>query len=352
MKDAVRFILAVLISLFYVPLSMGEEHVQFDFSGDSLDEIGVTFMGAGFGAYPEPAISLGVLPKYNTFKGATDGWGLIIEADPGEGVMILGPDVTTENMALIRCSVRTDAPHASITLATIDAGENSFVSTLTPAREAYFENQYRRLADIFIPPSTGFQPLIQVINTSDTEPLTVYLDNFEYYLLDPERYYHTEFLDGDVDDPEVVSLTPPEENPTSTPEPTSTSILVPTEIPTTTPTPEPTQTSTPVPTEIPTTTPSPLLIEQIEIDPSRLEVDIDERAVLTGVAYDPSENTIQDLNYVWSSGNNQTATVDGSGTVCGLNSGNSWIFAQFGDVFGEMLLTVNPVASEHNSPAL
>lgn len=138
-----------------------------------------------------------IIPTDNAFKGATDGRGLIIQADPGEGVMIMPNAVTTENAALIRYSVRSNGPHASVYLASVEQGENTFVSTITPNDGAFFQDQYRRLSDFFIPPSSGFQPIIQVVNLSETEPLTVYLDNFEvplYLGVIPKRVFTDNFL--------------------------------------------------------------------------------------------------------------------------------------------------------------
>ena len=158
-----------------------------DFSGDDPETNGITVMGAGFGQYPLADYSFGSIPKDNSFEGATDGKGMIVTADPSEGVMILTQPIQTDNCALIRCSVRLNAPHASLYLASIDKGENAFISTITPTNPSSFVGQYQRIADFFIPPSTGFQAIIQIINTSQTESLTVYLDNLEMLILGKDK---------------------------------------------------------------------------------------------------------------------------------------------------------------------
>lgn len=84
-----------------------------DFSGSTAEENKISLMGAGFGQYPQADVSFGAIPTDNSFEGATDGRGVIVQADPGEGVMLLVPVVVDERSAMIRCSIRSTAPHAS-----------------------------------------------------------------------------------------------------------------------------------------------------------------------------------------------------------------------------------------------
>jgi formylglycine-generating enzyme required for sulfatase activity len=65
----------------------------------------------------------------------------------------------------------------------------------------YFQGQYKRLSVFAVPPAGGLQPLLQVVNTSETETLTAYLDNFDIIVLDKFNYYYGEFLNGDETDP-------------------------------------------------------------------------------------------------------------------------------------------------------
>lgn len=179
------------------------------FSGASAEENNVTIQGAGFGEFPQADVSFGFLPTDNTFEGATDGQGVIIQADPGEGAMIFGEKIETQQAALIRCSVRADRPHALVTIASIGSAPDRFITVNYPGNEAYFNNQYMRLQTFCVPPSAGFQPVIQVVNTSATEMLTVYLDNFDVYFIDPSKYYSGNFLDGDEPDPPTSQISVP-----------------------------------------------------------------------------------------------------------------------------------------------
>ena len=81
----------------------------------------------------------------------------------------------------------------------------------TPNNKGYFTGQYLRLQTSCTPPSTGFQPVIQVINTSKTETLTAYLDNLDINLIDPNKYYNGAFLDGDETDPPSDKISIPSE---------------------------------------------------------------------------------------------------------------------------------------------
>ncbi len=211
MKRSLTIFSYLLIGLLFAAFGWTQDApIRVDFSGATAEENGVTITGAGFGSIPAVDVTFGDIPTDNTFEGATDGHGVIIQADPGEGVMINPSIVTTENAALIRCSVRADGPHASIYLASIEQGGNTFVSTITPNNGAFFQDRYRRISDFFIPPSSGFQPIIQIVNTSETEPLIVYLDNFEIIDLGSDRINISinEIIGGPIDQEPTPVPTP------------------------------------------------------------------------------------------------------------------------------------------------
>ena len=113
------------------------------------------------------------------------GRGAIIVTDPGEGVMILGQTLTTPHAGIIRSSVRADGPEAAVTIAAMDKGADLYVATNGPANSSPFTNQYKRLSVLYLPPTTGFTPILQVVNSSETRTVTVYVDNFDVYLLAP-----------------------------------------------------------------------------------------------------------------------------------------------------------------------
>ncbi len=137
-----------------------EADILIDFSGDTAEENNVSLMGPGFGSIPQADVTFGDIPTENAFEGATDGIGAKIEAEPGEGIMILGPVVETEKIALIRCAVQVSSTDANVGIATVGQGPDEYVATNIPNNSDSFYNQYERISIFFIPPSSGFHPLV------------------------------------------------------------------------------------------------------------------------------------------------------------------------------------------------
>ncbi len=202
--------------------------VCIDFSGSTTAANSVTVMGAGYGQYPEAKIAFGPIPTDNGFEGATDGNGMIVQADPGKGVMVFTQPIQTGNCALIRCSVRLSAPHASLYLASVDQGESEYVSTITPNNPSAFVGRYKRIADFFLPPSTGFQGIIQILNTSETESLTAYVDNLEVLNLGEDKI-DLAISEITGTEPVPVSMTTP--TPTPIPDENGETITLPLDLP-------------------------------------------------------------------------------------------------------------------------
>lgn len=219
-----------------------DEPVRYEFSGNTLEENSITIQGAGFDSYPRGTVSFGEIPsslRDRLFPKATDGRGMIIDCAPGQGVMVFTQPVQSQGALLIQCSIHATSPNHSIILATIDLGPNTFVASNTANNGAYPLNQYRRLALLSIPSTDTIQPLIQVLNTGETDPLTVYIDNFEIFALSNDRFYSGNFLNGDEQDAALVSISNEIPQPTPTlPQAPSPTPAPPT--PTNQPTPSPT----------------------------------------------------------------------------------------------------------------
>ena len=202
----------IFILFFISKLALPDEpSIRYDFSGKTAEQNKIVLQGAGFGQYPAASVTFGSIPTSNAFQGASDGAGAIITAKPGEGIMFFGQKVVTKNSAIVRCSVRTDKPEASVIIATIGEKPNIFVSSNYPENDAYFLNHYLRIQTMCAPPANGFLPVIQIINTSKTETLTAYLDNLEIFILQPNRFYNSSFLDGDETDPPSDKISIPSE---------------------------------------------------------------------------------------------------------------------------------------------
>ena len=281
-----------------------EEPLRIDFSKSTPQENGFQVRGPGFDAYPKADIVFGAVPTDNAFSDATDGRGVTVTCDPGEGIMLVGDAVHTTNAALVRCSVRTNAPHAAVTIAALDAGENQFISTNSPGNGDFFVGRYKRISCFFVPPSTGFRPILQALNTSESQPLTLYIDNLDVFLLDSMQYYHAQFLDGDEYDPDSISLS-------DAGAATGGSDF-----------------------------------ESISVSPPVANIDIGEHLSIYCDYVVDGDGKIH-----WTVQNNESLSVDQYGFVTGLSGGHGWVSALFGELTDRALVFVNPIPAEHNDRA-
>lgn len=235
-----RFIGLLFLLFFFTVTTPYSQSTSFilDFSEKTVIDNQITIMGGGFDALPLADVNFGLVPLDDSFKTATDGHGAIISADPGEGVMVLSNSVSTDNAALIRCNVMTDSPHTSVIIAAIGKNDAGWIAQSGPSNGSVFVNKFKRVSTLFSSSTNGFQALIQIVNTSDTEPLVAYIDNFEIILIEPNLDYSGELLDGDHEDPVDIHRTPVASTPTPLPLPTSTPTFTnpPNQTPTATPT--------------------------------------------------------------------------------------------------------------------
>ncbi len=215
MKNLFVNVLYVFISIILCQTIYAQDDpIRIDFAGKSAAANGITIQGAGFGALPLADVQFGVtIPTNNSFESATDGIGVRVTADPGEGVMIFNKSFNAINAALIRCNVRMDGTEGSITIGAIGKSGSIDVPTNSPAGLSEFHNKWRQVSVLFVPPGLGFDPFIQLHNPENSgRTVTFYIDNFDVYLLESGRYYDGAFLDGDGDDPNTISIVPDENN--------------------------------------------------------------------------------------------------------------------------------------------
>ncbi len=263
-KTSIFAYIVIIFSLMCLSVE-AVEPIHLDFSEDSSDKNRLLIMAGGFGSFPIADIRFGEIPTSEEFPTATDGHGAIIEAEPGEGIMMFSPLIRVPKTVLIRCSIRMDGPHGSVTLACLDQSSNQLLSTFTPNNGALLVNEYYRMVDIL--PATMEKPvqgILQIINSSTDKNLTAYVDNMELVPLEPNVYYHEGFISGDQSDPNPLQITPAISTPTSVPSPTEiittptpTLTMTPMQTPIHTATPTSTPSNTATQTATPTSTPSP-----------------------------------------------------------------------------------------------
>jgi len=180
--------------------------VKFDFSGKTKEENKISIREVGFGMLPLADVSFGKIPTDANNPGATDGRGMIVAADPGEGAMVYFPPVITTHPVLIRCYVRTTNSDSSVYLASIDLGKNVFVSTITPNYGRFFDEKYQRLSFVVTSSSNiGIQPILQIADFTEPDVLMAYVDNVEIIVMESGKYYSEAFINGGDIDPYSVS---------------------------------------------------------------------------------------------------------------------------------------------------
>lgn len=201
-------------------LVSAQETRVYDFSADTADANNISVNGPGFDTLPLADVSFGQVPANNAFDDATDGQGVVVTAEPGEGAMIFTESISTPNAALIRCNVRMDSAAGSITVGAVGKSGSVDVPLNSPAGLSEFDGKWRQVSVLFVPPGTGFDPFVQVFNPENSG-MTVkfYIDNFAIHLLSPGKYYSGEFLNSDGDEPETISIDQNNSEPTATPTP-------------------------------------------------------------------------------------------------------------------------------------
>ncbi len=219
MKNRITCLSAFLLifSALTTALAQNAPTIRIDFSADSPEGNNLTVTSPGFGEYPMGEISFGTFGLADVNSELTDNRGATITVPPGTGVLVMGPAVMEAKSAIVRCNFYADGPEAAITIGGIDQGPYTYVSTNSPFNGAVFQGGFQRLAVLVQPPSVGFIPLFQVYNPSETRTVTVFVDNFDIYLLDEDVCYPGEFLDQDLDDPVLTNPTPTVSIPTPTP---------------------------------------------------------------------------------------------------------------------------------------
>ncbi|MBD3267455.1 hypothetical protein GF373_12370, partial [bacterium] len=272
MRRHVLFFFVFLLCVTVTQVLLAQDTpMRYDFGAETAQANAIQLMGPGFSQDEanRASIEFGPIPTDQAFADATDGTGAMITAQPGQGILILGQPIRVGKAAMMRCSIRADWKTAFPILGALDAdlyeaGGGDFLITTTINNGNHVWGRYRRMTVFFTPPTSGFIPLIQVVNKSKTNSVRIFIDNLDIYLLEPDRFYRGDFLNGDEDDPAITSAsihnfvrTPiptPSFTPSHTPTPSQTSTPTHTPLPTHTPTPSFTPSQTPTWTFTPTYT--------------------------------------------------------------------------------------------------
>ncbi len=207
MKRAAILALITLVSMI-CPAQNQTSHLQpkWSFALDTNDEF--TEYPGGFDNAPAGSVLVGTIPSESGFS---DGRGAIITVSPGDVELLLFPTLHVgEDLVTIRASVQAIGSGAGLALAALNGTMDGAIGTNVPGNSGMFLDQYKRLVLTYDPPGTSVIPAFQVANLAGTQPVSVYLDNLEVFLIPKDAQIPSNLLHGE-------SITP-----TATPTPTPT----------------------------------------------------------------------------------------------------------------------------------
>lgn len=152
----------------------------------------------------------------------TDGHGLRIDVEAGQGFLLYGPVADTgEGTVLVQCSVLATDSAVSIALAALNAPAGGTLHEIDgstalnqPANGAEFVSGWRPLRVLYDPRGNALAPLVQVVGLSNT-PATVYIDRLTVTPLREMPPEEAQSLLG-LTEPEPTPIDPPAATPTPT----------------------------------------------------------------------------------------------------------------------------------------
>ncbi len=240
MKQYIQSILIVLILFSFgisSALSRIEPVFRTGFDQNTFQQTGWTAIPAGSGEFTLAPVTVAAIPSSPEDPSLTNGRGILISAQSGQGSLVLGPVVNTNGQpALISVSILATSPDALVAVGGLDVAPDGSLAD-TDGSAAYslesnsraFMDGYRRVRVLYEPKSDAFIPLFQIAVDPGNEGgfTTAMIDNFEVHLLSRDVVTNPDLqvLFG------LTQASPPANTPTPTITP------IPTQTPTVTPTP-------------------------------------------------------------------------------------------------------------------
>lgn len=178
------------------PFPRPEMITEFEFDKPTLSGNGWGEIPGGFLGAPAGFVSSIRLVE-NQIPSSEDNQGLFISVLPGEVAFIRTnePIHTNGDPILLRMNVRATGAGASLALAALRGRLATFenvdgsIATHVPASTHSFVEQAKRMVLIYEPDDgTIMTPIIQLVSTSETESVTVFVDKLEVYRLDRSFY--------------------------------------------------------------------------------------------------------------------------------------------------------------------
>ncbi len=171
--------------------------MDYHFNEDNVSAAGWVHQKGGFTQGTPPGeVTLDFFPE-NQVPSSDDGKGLVIEVYSGEVSLLYtaSPIDTQGYPVLLRMTFSADAPDAGVWLGTLKGsmadgqGVDGSLALVNSLNTTPFVDQEERFAAIYHPVNTNLiTPIIQVAGLGE-DAATVYVDKFEVFLLQPDRFY-------------------------------------------------------------------------------------------------------------------------------------------------------------------
>ncbi len=159
------FALAVF-ALVFLPMCFAQAPVTVNL--DSAEGLLI----AAPGGFEQASYAFGLIPSGE----GTNGQGLTITLNEGEGLILYGPSVNAgEGLVLIRCSVWSSGPDVFMTLVGLNAPVDGSLIANMPINGADYMSSWHTMEVLYDPRDNAVMPAFQVVATSPASSI-VYLD--------------------------------------------------------------------------------------------------------------------------------------------------------------------------------
>ncbi|HPA46234.1 MAG TPA: CotH kinase family protein [bacterium] len=127
-------------------------------------------------------VDFGAVPQDHAYPNATDGNGMIVTLNPGDGAFFLLKDPIDISQGLVELSVAVRSTGGAIHMGLVafaDPFDGSY-GYVNPTKREIPVDQWGKLRFVYDPPTSRILPALQLVVPLETasEPITVYMDNW------------------------------------------------------------------------------------------------------------------------------------------------------------------------------
>lgn len=173
--------------------------VVYSFNQPTAQENGLLFFPPGApGDFELGDVYFRPLTSVSGYERYSDGFGITVTLDEGEGATFYGRPVACEDdYVFLRISVSVNAPGAVLALGALDAVEaqdlaganlNGSIEANLLMDASRFLNRFDTLEVFYRPERAAIVPVFQVVNATQGGKVTVQFDNLEIYRIPQSRF--------------------------------------------------------------------------------------------------------------------------------------------------------------------